>query len=233
MRTGWTIAGVLTTTLVLAVPAAVESQEMDNAVFHYSRFAFDVARSPGPAVGRGRAEGWIGTDFDRLWWSTTGERAAGTFDEVEAMALYGRYVRMFWDVVVGYRQDIEPATQSYLAFGVRGLAPYWFDVSLLGFVSDRGKPSARFAMETDLYLTQRLVLQPFSEVDLLITRDDELDVGSGARRFQLGARARYDTEEVRAIPRPHLGPREGHLHASPWRLRHGGLRLGAGVRLVY
>jgi copper resistance protein B len=228
------LAVALAAIVVLVAPEEVSGQHADNAVFHHSRLGVDLSSSPGPTVMRGRGNGWIGTDFDRIWWSATGERADGTYDEVRAVALYGHYVRRFWDVVVGYRQDIEPITQGYLAFGIQGLAPYWFDVSLLGFVSDRGKPSIRLEAGTDLYLTQRLVLQPSGEVDLLLADDDEWDVGAGARQLELGARVRY---EVRRKFAPYVDltwvdekdPRSG-LRVEP---DTEGLRLGVGLRLIY
>jgi len=82
-------------------PNGAAAQEVDNAIFHYSLLEVDASSTPGPAVGRWRGAGWIGTDFDRLWWSTEGERAGGAFGEVEAMLLYGKYVRRFWDLVIG------------------------------------------------------------------------------------------------------------------------------------
>ena len=62
-----------------------------------------------------------------LWWSTEGERIGGEFEDAEFTLLYGHYARRFWDLVVGVRHEIEPVSQSYLTFGIMGLAPYWFE----------------------------------------------------------------------------------------------------------
>ena len=235
MRRRRIVGLVLATGLAVALagPSSVRAQEMDNAIFHYSRASLDASSSPGPAVGRWRAGGWVGTDFDRVWWSAAGERADGVFDEVRLTALYGRYVRMFWDLVIGYRQDLEPITQSYLTVGVQGLASYWWEMSLLGFVSDRGKPSVRFEASTDLYLTQRLVLQPAGEVDLLLAADPEWGVGAGVRSLELGARIRY---EIRRKIAPYVDltwVREKEPSTGSPTPDTEGLRLGAGVRLAY
>lgn len=222
------------TTATLCAPAATPAQEADNAIFHYSMLDVDAASAPGATVSGWDAAGWIGTDFDRLWWSTTGEAAGGDIDEFETIVLYGRYVRRFWDLVVGYRHDLEPASQGYLTVGVMGLAPYWFEVGLFGFVSDQGKPSIRLDAENDLYITQRLVLTLEGEIDWLVTSDDELDLDAGIGSLELGLRTRY---EVRRKFAPYLdlkwvresdprSPETGALETE-------GLRLGAGLRLIY
>jgi copper resistance protein B len=225
----------LATAIALAVMAApATSQEPDNAIYHFSLLDVDAARSSGPAVGRWSGAGWIGTDFDRLWWSTEGEGLDGEFDDVEAQALYGRYVRRFWDLVAGYRQDFQSTTQGYLAFGIMGLAPYWFEVSALGFVSQRGKPSIRFEADLDLYVTQRLVLTPDTEVEWLITSDDALDLAAGFADVEFGLRARY---ELRRKFAPYVDFRWVSERAprtlDPQDISAEGFRLGLGLRLIY
>ncbi|MGE0160812.1 MAG: copper resistance protein B [Gemmatimonadales bacterium] len=219
---------------VTSAPQALAAQEMDNAVFHYSRLAVDASSTPGANVGRVRAGGWVGTDFDRLWWSAAGERADGLFDDVRLTALYGHYVRTFWDLVVGFRQDVEPIQQSYVTFGIQGLAPYWFEVSLLASVSDRGRPSLRFEASTDLYLTQQLVLEPSGEIDLLFARDDEWQVGRGLRSLELGARLRYEVQRKLAPYVDLTWVREKEANPPAYVTPEtDGLRLGVGVRLAY
>jgi copper resistance protein B len=234
-RTSLSLAALFAATAcVMGAPQGLAGQEADNAIFHYSLLDVDAASSSGPAVGRWDASGWIGTDFDRLWWSTTGEGADSSLGEFESMLLYGRYVRRFWDVVVGYRHDLEPTSQGYLTVGLMGLAPYWFEVGILGFLSDQGKPSLRVDAENDLYLTQRIVLTVEGEVDWLLTADDELDTGAGFASVEVGLRARYEIKRKFA---PYLdvtwvrekGPRTpvlGDLNIS-------GMRIGAGLRLIY
>ena len=229
--------------MVLSVFAAATTrsaaQEPDNAIFHYSRLEIDGSRSPGQFVGEWEANGWVGTDFDRIWWSTEGERFDGAFGDAELTVLYGRYVRRFWDLVVGYRHEIEPVSQGYLTFGLMGLAPYWFEVGLFGFVSDDGRPSVRFAVENDLFLTQRLILQPSLHIDALVVDDSDLGVDAGLRTLELGLRGRY---EIRRKFAPYVDlswVREnergdalaGDALAGEPDLE--GFRLAFGVRLIY
>ncbi len=216
------------------LPHPVGGQEFENAIFHHSLVEVDGSRSSGLTVGSWEGGGWIGTDFDRLWWSTEGEHAGGALGEAEATLLYGHYARRFWDLVIGVRQDFEPVSQTYVGFGIQGLAPYWFEVSLLGFVSQRGKPSLRLEAENDLYLTQRLVLQPSAEADWLLRADDRLDYDAGISSLELGARLRY---EIRRKFAPYVDltwVRETDPRTPvPGGIEVAGLRLGAGLRLIY
>jgi len=227
-------AVVLAATVLMGTTTAVHAQEPDNAIFHFSQIDVDAARSTGRTVGRWFGSGWIGTDFDRLWWSTEGEGLDGTFEDIEATALYGHYFRRFWDVVVGYRQDFQSTTQGYVTVGVMGLAPYWFEVGVMGYVSQRGRPSMRADAELDLYLTQRLVLTPEGEVEWLITADDALDMASGISNVEFGVRTRYEIQRKFA---PYVDIRwvsaTDPRTLDPDAVEAEGFRFGIGLRLIY
>jgi len=218
---------------LLARPTAGVGQEMDNGVFHFSQLELDFARVEEEAFGRWDGHGWIGTDFDRLWWSTEGEGNSDAVGSAEAVALYGHYFRRFWDVVVGYRQDFKPVQQGYLTFGLMGLAPYWFEVGAFGFVSHRGEPSLRLEAETDLYLTQRLVFSPGGEMDWLITDDERLGLDSGISDLEVGVRTRYEIRRKFAPYLDLLWAREKEALAGGSPIIESGFRLGLGLRFIY
>lgn len=151
-------------------------------------------------VGRGRngyawdAEAWYGGDINKLWITTEGE---GTFSEsveiAEVQALWSRAIDPWFDLQFGVRQDFQSGPdRTYLAAGVQGLAPYWFEVDATAFVSNKGEVSARFEGEYDLRLTQALILQPRIEFDLALQDSPEIRVGSGLSTAELGARLRYE-----------------------------------------
>lgn len=201
-------------------------REMDNAIFWYARTEFDATQSPGPVVGSWDGLGWIGTDANRIWWRTFGERADGAFTEGELTLLYGRYVRMFWDLVAGVRYEFEPVGSGYFTAGIQGLAPYWFEIALLGFVSDRGKPGARFEIETDWFLTQRLIARPTARIDWFASDDAKRGIEAGFSTGEAGLRTRY---EIRRKFAPYIDVRRvwepGSDDAEGW-------RFGAGIWLV-
>ncbi len=75
---------------------------------------------------------------------------------------------------------------------MQGLAPYWFEVEAAAFVSDDGDVSARIELEYELLLTQRLILQPRTELNFAIQDVPENGVGSGLSTAEAGLRLRYE-----------------------------------------
>lgn len=166
--------------------------ENDEMVFDYSRLELDATRLSGVGVGSWSGEGWIGTDFDRIWWKTEGELTSDRVNDAELQVLYGRYVATFWDLQVGYRRDIRPVGNNYLAVGIQGLAPYFFEVAATGFLSDRGKVSARTEAAADLLLSQRLISRPSVSLDWGILSDRARGIPPGLGDASLGLQTRYE-----------------------------------------
>lgn len=146
--------------------------------------------------GRGQAweaSAWFGTDLNRLWLRTEGERVGGHTEAAELEVLYGRSVSAWWDVVGGIRQETRPGPSStWAAFGVQGLAPYKFEVQATAYVGDGGRVEANVEAEYELLLTNRLILQPLVELDFAAKDDVERGVGSGLSKAEAGLRLRYE-----------------------------------------
>jgi copper resistance protein B len=137
--------------------------------------------------------GWVGGDINRLWFRTEGDGAdGGGIGDAEAHLLYGRAVARWWDVVAGVRQDFQPGAQTWLALGVQGLAPGFFEIQATAYVSDAGQTAARVELEYDVLLTNRLVLQPVLEVNLYGKTNESLGVGRGLSTGEAGFRLRYE-----------------------------------------
>lgn len=149
------------------------------------------------------SRGWIGRDLDRLWFRAEGDAEGGQVGEADAHLMYGRRFSRWWDVVAGVRQDFRPgAPQTWAAFGVQGLAPYWFDIEATGYVGASGRTRARLEVEYELLFTNRLVLQPLLEAEIVGKSDPERGVGAGLSTTDLGFRLRY---EVRREVAPYVG----------------------------
>jgi copper resistance protein B len=147
--------------------------------------------------------GWIGRDRDRLWFRAEGDGANGRVEEANAHVLYGRQISRWWDVVAGIRQDFRPGpSQTWAAFGIQGLAPYWFEIEATGYVGASGRTHARFEVEYELLLTNRLVAQPLFEAEIFGKSDPERGVGAGLSTTDLGIRLRY---EFRRELAPYIG----------------------------
>jgi copper resistance protein B len=105
--------------------------------------------------------------------------------------------------VAGVRQDFEPGpSRTWAAVGVQGLAPYWFEVELTGYVGASGRTHLRGEVEYELLLTNRLVLQPLVEVELYGESDPERGIGAGLSTTDIGLRLRYEFKREFA---PYIG----------------------------
>lgn len=139
------------------------------------------------------AKGWVGQDVDRVWFRTEGDAAQGTVQAVRAHLLYGRAIARWWDFVAGVRQDWRPGvTQTWAAVGVQGLAPYFFEVEATAYVGAGGHTHVRFETDYDLLLTNRLILQPSVEVEIVGKRDLDRRVAPGVSSGEAGLRLRYE-----------------------------------------
>ncbi len=136
--------------------------------------------------------GWVGGDINRVWFRTEGDGGGDDgLEDAQAHVLYGRAIARWWDVVAGVRQDIRPGTQTWLAVGVQGLAPGFFEVEATAYLSDEGQTAAHAELEYDLLLTNRLVLQPTVELNVYGKPNASLGVGSGLSTVEGGFRLRY------------------------------------------
>jgi copper resistance protein B len=146
---------------------------------------------------------WIGGDVHRLWLRGEGESSAGRPENAQIHAMYGRSVARWWDLVVGMRQDFRPGDpQAWLAVGVQGLAPQWFEVEVTGYLGQSGRTHLRLEVEYELLFTNRLILQPLIEAEIYGKDDPERGIGAGLSAFDAGLRLRY---EIRREFAPYVG----------------------------
>jgi copper resistance protein B len=151
------------------------------------------------------AQAWIGGDINKLWLKTEGEANQGRTRDAEIEALYSRAVAPYWDVQAGVRHDLQVngmPSRDWLAIGLKGLAPYMFDIDVTGYIGDSGRSAARVKAEYNLLVTQRLVLMPEFEANLYGKQDAQRELGSGLSSLELGLRLRYD---IRRKFSPYVG----------------------------
>ncbi|WP_232504402.1 copper resistance protein B [Sulfuricella denitrificans] len=138
-------------------------------------------------------QAWFGRDYDRLVFKAEGDIAKGKLQEARTELLWGHAIATFWDTQAGMRYDsgVGP-DRGWLAFGVQGLAPYWFGVDAAAYVGNNGRTALRLGTEYELLLTQKLVLQPRVEVNWYGKSDAVRGVGAGLSEAQAGLRLRYE-----------------------------------------
>ena len=180
--------------VLLLAAAAFAAQAMEDESIHSYTL---IEAGAGKVLGQSGSvqslavDGWVGGDFNRLWYQMDAERRGGRTEAVELQLLYGRYIVPFWDAQIGLRRDERPNRRSYLTLGVRGLAPYAFDVDLKLFVRDDGKVFARTRFENDFLLTNRFIVTPSLGLEWSAS-DVDATVRRGPYQADLGVRARCE-----------------------------------------
>ena len=150
------------------------------------------------------AQGWYGTDENKLWIKTEGEYSFGSdeIEDAEIQALWSKPISAFWDVQAGVRYDLAPKGRTHAVIGIQGLAPYWFEVDAALFLSNKGDLTSSIEAEYELLLSQRLVLQPRGEIGFSAQDIPEFGTGAGFTNIDLGLRLRYEIKREFA---PYVG----------------------------
>lgn len=167
--------------------------EHGKSVYHAFRLEAGLGSvENGQGVADWDLDGWIGTDEDKLWLKSEGERSNGEAEQAEFWAMYSRNIATFWDLQIGIRHDTQHQSLTYGVIGFEGLAPYHFETEAHLFISEDGDISVRLRQENDLLLTQRLIVQPYLEASLFAQDVVELDIGAGLPSAELGVQIRYE-----------------------------------------
>lgn len=186
---------------------------------------------------RWELHGWVGNDDDKLLLRSEGERLRSRVSEGDVEVLWSHAVAAYWDTTLGARHDLgDGPRRDWLAVGVRGLAPYWFEVEVTAYVGPSGRTAARLRADYEVLFTQRLILQPELEANLYGRDDPRRGIGRGLSDLQFGLRLRY---EIRREFAPYVGVQFVHrMGRTADLVRAGGSpvtdrQLVAGVRLWF
>jgi copper resistance protein B len=167
----------------------------DNRVLTFVTFDQLEGRTNGPNTSfRWDGEGWIGTDFNKFWFKSEGFVANGVTSDGDQEFLYDRPIPhlRYFDWQAGARVDIDSGPRrAWLALGIQGLAPYFFNFAPTFYVRDGGHVAGRLEGYYDLYLTQRLILQPQVEMNFYSQADRARGIGTGLSDLDGGVRLGY------------------------------------------
>lgn len=161
------------------------------------------------------AQGWVGYDYDKLWWKSEGEAVFDGPDEgeTETDLLYSRLITPFWNAQIGAQYageweggDYEDRWSAVAA--LQGLSPGMVELDVSLYLSDEADLTAEIEGEYDLRLTQRLVLQPRAELGFSAQDVRKRGLGAGMTDAALDLRLRY---AVRREIAPYIGLRYSFL----------------------
>ncbi|ABR91574.1 copper resistance protein B [Janthinobacterium sp. Marseille] len=155
---------------------------------------FERGHSNGGNSNSYELQAWYGDSYNKLTVKAEGEVAKGRVEDARTELLWAKAFHPYWDVQAGVRNDINAngPSRNWLAFGVQGLAPYWFEVDATAYLGAEGRTAFRLSAEYELLLTQRLILQPRVETNVYGKDDPEVGVGRGLSNATFGVRLRYE-----------------------------------------
>jgi len=177
-----------------AFPPGLGGHAVHDRAINYM-FLFDQLEWQGTDDGGASLDylSWIGGDRNRIWIRSEMESEGSRLENAFVDVLYGRPIARWWDVVAGVRQDFRPGPgRTWVGGGIQGVAPYWFEIEATAYVGEGGRTHARFEMEYELLLTNRLILQPIVEAELYGKSDPERSIGAGLSTLETGLRMRYE-----------------------------------------
>jgi copper resistance protein B len=140
-------------------------------------------------------EGWVGTDMNRLWFRSEGFARDGTLNDGDVEAFYDRPLPrlQYFDGQIGIREDLDSGPhRTWVALGVEGLAPGFFEFEPTVYFSDGGHVAGRITGSYDLLIAQRLIAQPELEMNFYSKDDPQRRLGTGLSDLDTGLRVRYE-----------------------------------------
>lgn len=148
-------------------------------------------------------QAWYGKNLEKLWVKAEGEVSRGRLSDLRTEALWDHATTAYWSTQLGVRHDFGVGPdRTWAAFGVQGLAPYWFDTEATLYVGEGGRTAARLESEYEELLTQKLILQPKVELNLYGRDDPQRAIGAGLSDAEFGLRLRYEIQRQIA---PYIG----------------------------
>jgi copper resistance protein B len=191
----------------------IELMDMDDeaSFFMLKANAFEWRHGNGEDAFSWDIQGWYGNDYDKLLLKSEGNVIDSETD-ARTELLWDRVMSRWWNVQAGIRHDIRPGpSRTWAAFGIQGLAPYWFEVEATAYVGEEGRSAFRLAVDYELLLTQRLILEPEFELQAFGRDDRENLIGAGISSTGLALRLRY--EILRELA-PYIGVAWTRLHGN-------------------
>jgi len=164
---------------------------------------FEMVRSSDNTSVAYDLQGWYGRDYDRAVIKAEGDYDNGKLESSNTELLWSHAVSGYWDAQLGARYESGTGpNRGWLAVGMQGLAPYWFELDITAYVGDSGRTAVGLEAVYELLFTQKLILQPRLEAMAYGKSDDARGLGSGLSDMALGLRLRY---EIRREFAPYVG----------------------------
>ncbi|WP_366509518.1 copper resistance protein B [Acetobacter sp.] len=205
---------------------------MDQRIYVHALLDQFEARYSGSG-GQFRYDGqaWFGSDYNKLWLKSEGTVGTnGSFGDGDHEVLYDRSISRYFDLQSGVRLDIDHGpTRAWGAIGLQGLALYFFDAEATFYFSDRGV-AGRLTGSYDIFITNRLILQPQTELNFYSNSDGARGVGRGLSDIDAGLRLRYEWHRKIA---PYVGITYSKMFHDNVGFRDNSDAVGSGTNFIF
>ena len=146
---------------------------------------------------KSKLETRIGTDENKIFIKVHADKAESQQAEYDAKLLYSRNVADFWDVQAGIRYRNEPnreieQDQVDAVLGLHGMAAYFFETDAYVYIGQDRQVSFNLETERDLLLTQKLIIQPYLDINVVLSDDSNYAKKTGLNSAQVGLETRYE-----------------------------------------
>ena len=146
---------------------------------------------------KSKLETRIGTDENKIFIKVHADKAESQQAEYDAKLLYSRNVADFWDVQAGMRYRNEPnreidQNQVDAVLGLHGMAAYFFETDAYVYIGQDRQVSFNLETERDLLLTQKLIIQPYLDMSIVLSDDSNYAKKTGLNSVQVGLETRYE-----------------------------------------
>lgn len=150
----------------------------------------------GHAIFSSQLKSMIGSDENRLYVKAGGSKPESVNASYNISVFYSRMLSDFWDAQAGLRyrenRNRDHSGQVDGVLGLHGLAPYFFETDAHIYIGEHQYLALGLSFERDLLLTQKLITQPYIEMDVVLNDDSPDAVKTGLTELQAGIKTRYE-----------------------------------------
>lgn len=146
---------------------------------------------------KSKLDTWIGSDENKLFIKGHLSKFESISKNYDLAALYSRNIADFWDLQLGaqysYNQNRKMDQNTVKAMlGLHGMAPYFFETDAYVYIGKDQDVSLSLETERDLLLTQKLIAQPYLDIEIVLSDDSNYAQKKGLSNVQFGVRTRYE-----------------------------------------
>lgn len=135
---------------------------------------------------------WWGHTYNRATVKAEGDYTHGAFDDTRTELMWTHAFGVYWDTQLGVRHDTGAVERNWLAIGIQGLAPWWFDVEGTVYVGNSGRTALRLKASYDTLITQNWALRSSIDTEFRERCDPDAGLGAGLNKVRAGLRLRYE-----------------------------------------